>query len=215
MRMFVVGTTPVVFLLALAPEAVAESAYLLRATIRSQTVQNKRADAENLSRISDKAMLERFRKAGLLVRVPNSGRHHYTKYITADYSYLRPWSKLFLEDISRQYHARFKKRLRVTSMVRTASLQRSLAKRNGNAAAATGARRSSHLTGATLDISKNGMSAAEIAWMRKKLHALRLQKHIYAIEEFSQPTFHIMVHKDYATARAAKPRTTARARPGG
>ncbi len=175
----------------------AGSASLLRARWDSQVIQNKRADAENLSRMKNVAMVRRFAKAGLLVRVPRRTRYYYTRYIPSKYSYLRPWSKLFLDRLSRQYYARFKKKLRITSMVRTVALQNSIAKRNKNAAAAYGPRRSSHLTGATLDISKKGMNAKQLAWMRRVLHSLRQSGYLYAVEEFQQPTFHIMVHKKY------------------
>lgn len=175
----------------------AEAALALVATRDSQLIQNRRADADNLSRMRDVAMVRRFHRAGYLVRVPSSSRHYYLKSVPANYRYLRPWSKLFLDRLSRQYHARFGKRLRVTSMVRTVQFQNALARRNGNAAAATGARASSHLTGATLDISKTPMTAAEVEWMRRVLASLKRQGVIYAVEEFQQPTFHIMVYKNY------------------
>lgn len=183
--------------LVLTAPASAVNANTLRASWNSQIVQNKQADADDLSRMQDVAMVQRFVRAKLLVPVPSSTRHYYTRYIPAKYRYLRPWSKLFLDRLSSQYHARFKKKLRVTSMVRTVALQQSLAKRNGNAAAAQGPRRSSHLTGATLDISKKGMKQSEIDWMRRVLFSLREGGHLYAVEEFNQPTFHIMVYKDY------------------
>lgn len=170
---------------------------LLRARWDSQIVQNQRADAYDLSRMRDAAMVQRFARAGLLVRVPSQSRSYYTRYIPAKYRYLRPWSKLFLDRLAAQYHARFGKKLRVTSLVRTVALQNSLRRRNGNAASPYGPRRSSHLTGATLDISKNGMSAREIAWMRTVLHTLKRSGYVYAVEEFEQPTFHIMVYKNY------------------
>lgn len=183
------------------------SAELLRAKPTSQLTQNRRADEENLSRIRDRAMLRRFVRAGLLEPVPPRTRYYYTRYIPPEYHYLRPWSKLFLDRLSRQHYARFKKPLRVTSMVRTASMQARLAGRNLNAADAHGPRRSSHLTGATLDISKAGMSAEQIEWMRGVLHALKEQGYLYAVEEFAQPTFHIMVFRnytEYVAARTAK-----------
>jgi hypothetical protein len=183
--------------LASALALVAGNAALLRANRNSQALQNQRADRDDLSRMKDVAMVQRFVRAKLLVRVPNRTKYYYTRYIPAKYSYLRPWSKLFLDRLSSQYYRRFKKKLRVTSMIRTVALQRSLQKRNGNAAAAYGPRRSSHLTGATLDISKKGMRAAEIAWMRRVLHSLKKAGYLYAVEEFRQPTFHIMVYKNY------------------
>jgi len=33
--------------------------------------------------------------------------------------------------------------------------------------------------------------------MRRVLHSIRGKGYIYAVEEFSQPTFHIMVYKNY------------------
>jgi hypothetical protein len=75
--------------------------------------------------------------------------------------------------------------------------QIALARRNGNAAKAFGRLRSSHLTGATLDISKHSMTAAEQRWMRNVLFSLRRAGYLYAIEEFQQPTFHIMIFRNY------------------
>ena len=176
---------------------VADSASLLRATRSSLTLENKRADTYDLSRMRDRTMVRRFARAGLLVSVSPRARFYYLRNIASSYRYLRPWSKLFLDRLGRQYYSRFKKKLRVTSLVRTVTYQNSLRRRNRNAAAAYGARRSSHLTGATLDISKKGMTGSEIAWMRRVLASLKQQNYLYAVEEFRQPTFHIMVYKDY------------------
>ena len=199
MRQLLAGVAPILIWLVLAPPSSAQSGHrLLRATLISPIVQNRRADAEGLTRVRDRTMIRKFGETGQLVRVPGNAAHYYTKYVTPDFSYLRPWSKRFLDELAKAYYTRFKKKLRVTSMVRTASLQKRVAKRNGNAAAAYGPRRSSHLTGATMDISKHAMSAAEIAWMRKTLHRYKVQGFCYAIEEFRQPTFHIMVHKKYS-----------------
>lgn len=149
-------------------------------------------------------MVRRFVRAGLLVSVPNQTRHYYLKSIPAAYRYLRPWSKLFLTRLSAQFHARFRTRLRVTSLVRTVSFQRSLARRNRNAAAADGPRRSSHLTGATMDISKKGMTGAQLGWMRQVLSPLKAKGLIHAIEEFQQGAFHVMVHKKYLEYAASQ-----------
>lgn len=170
---------------------------LLKANAKSQLIQNAYADQEDLSSMLNVSMIQRFHRSGYLERVSSSTRYYYLHQIPAKYRYLRPWSKLFLDRLSRQYYARFKKKLRVTSLVRTVALQRALAKRNGNAAKALGARRSSHLTGATLDISKRGMTAGGLQWMRKVIYSLRKQHYLYAVEEFAQPTFHIMVYRDY------------------
>jgi Family of unknown function (DUF5715) len=176
---------------------VSQMALLLKANPYSPLIQNRYADRDDLSRMLDSEMIDRFSENGYLVKVPASTRHYYLRYIAPEYRYLRPWSKLFLDRLSRQYYARFKKRLRVTSVVRTVQSQKALATTNGNAASPFGARRSSHLTGATLDISKRGMTRAELNWMRRVIHSLKKKGYLYAIEEFRQPTFHIMVYRNY------------------
>lgn len=170
----------------------------LAARPTSQYIQNERANAFHLSRMRDIAMIRRFHAAGLLVSVPESTRFYYLHEIPAAYRYLRPWTRTFLERLSREFYATFHQRLRVTSLIRTVALQRRLSRWNPNAADATGAYRSSHLTGATLDISKHFMGTRAQAWMRRVLHGLANSGYLYAIEEFEEPCFHVMVYPTYA-----------------
>ncbi len=189
----------------------AESPSLLKATPSSLRLENQRANADDLSRMSNLAMVRQLVRENLLVRVPSRTRHYYVSGIPASRSYLRPWSKLFLDRLSRQYYARFQTPLRVTSLIRTVNLQQTLARRNGNAAPAYGAQRSSHLTGATLDISKKGMTQKEVNWMRRMLYSLKNGDYLHTIEEFQQSVFHVMVFRNYAqsvkTDHAARPAT--------
>ena len=136
----------------------------LRGTRQSQLVQNKRADRDHLSRMTDQKTLERFKRLELVVPVSPNTKDYYIHAIPAQYRYLRPWSKLFLDRLSSQFRRRFGRPLRVTSLTRTSAYQNNLARRNGNAAAAVGEKRSSHLTGASLDISKKGMTGAQQRW---------------------------------------------------
>ena len=53
-------------------------------------------------------------------------------------------------------------------------------------------------TGACLDISKKGMTRTQQSWVRKVLFQLRSTGYLYAIEEFQQPTFHVLVLRRYA-----------------
>lgn len=161
-------------------------------------MQNARADSENLSRMTSIRMLRSFERNGRLVPVSSSTSDYYVHAMPAAYRYCRPWTKLFLTRISRQFHDQFGDRLRVTSLVRTEGRQLALERTNGNAAEASGPERSSHLTGATIDISKRFMTPAEQQWMRDKLYSLREAGYIYAIEEFWQPTFHVMVYRSYS-----------------
>jgi hypothetical protein len=106
---------------------------------------------------------------------------------------------MFLERLSAQYYARFHERLRITSLVRTTRSQTQLARVNANAADAVGSFRSSHLTGASIDISKRFMSPEGQNWIRNVLYSLKQQGYLYAVEEFYQPTFHVMVYRSYPT----------------
>jgi hypothetical protein len=189
-----------------------QMALLLKGNTHSQLIQNRYADRDDLSRMLDGEMIERFSRNGYLVRVPASTRHYYLRYISPGHRFLRPWSKLFLDRLSRQYYARFKKRLRVTSLVRTVETQQALATSNGNAASPYGARRSSHLTGATLDISKRGMTRAELNWMRRVIYSLKKKGYLYGVEEFYQPTFHVMIYRNYPEYVNGLIRTLARKR---
>jgi len=78
---------------------------------------------------------------------------------------------------------------------------------NGNAAPAEGDIVSPHITGATIDIVKKGMSRREINWMRQQLFLLQSAGKIDVEEEFQQSCFHITVYKTYAPSRP-DPRTS-------
>ena len=182
----------------------AASGVSLRATTSSPLIQNRAADDDNLSRMDDRAMTARWVRLELLHAVPAKTPNYYLHAVRAENRYLRPWSKLFLTRLSSQFRARFGKPLRVTSLLRTAEYQRSLQRRNGNAASATGPKRSSHLTGASLDISKKGLTQRERDWLRRVLNSLRSKGYLYAIEEYKQPVFHIMVFRKYQDYVARK-----------
>jgi Family of unknown function (DUF5715) len=170
---------------------------VLAAKRSSQTIQNERANEYHLARMQNRAMIVRYFDEGLLASVPPETRFYYLHGIPPSYSYLRPWAKRFLDQIGREYYANFHQQLRVTSMIRTVELQRHLERRNFNAAEATGLDRSSHLTGATLDISKHGMDGRQKRWLRHQLITLEQTGYLYAVEEFEQPCFHVMVFPNY------------------
>jgi hypothetical protein len=73
---------------------------------------------------------------------------------------------------------------------------------NGNAADAEGDVVSPHLTGATIDIGKQGLSGKEITWLRNQLLGLQQAGRIDVEEEFAQACFHITVYKSYGVPPA-------------
>lgn len=60
-----------------------------------------------------------------------------------------------------------------------------------------GAVASTHLTGASVDLSKVEHSDVELAWLRLVLRRLTARGLVSAIEEFAQPHFHVMVFRAY------------------
>lgn len=213
---FVAGS--VLFVLFAAPVSQARRrsyAYVrpLVATEYSQAIQNERANQFHMTRLLDLAMVREFHDEGFLVSVPSRMPYYYLDHVSPDYSYLRPWAKVFLDQISREYYERFGQPLRVSSLLRTVYSQERLTRWNQNAAQAIGVDRSSHLTGATLDISKHFMSYRGELWMRRYLVQLERAGYLYAIEEFHQPCFHVMVFPTYSrhVSRGVQPTLASRA----
>jgi uncharacterized protein DUF5715 len=171
--------------------------------------QNTRLDAEGLERIEDESDLVDRIAHKLLVPLPASRALAVNAGLPQTHRYCRPWTAVFLTDLSRAHDAAFHRPLEVSSAVRTMDYQKRLMEINGNAAPAEGDIVSPHLTGATIDIAKDGLTRDEIAWMRRHLLALETAGKIDVEEEFRQACFHITVYKDYAPPRAPRPATQA------
>jgi hypothetical protein len=176
----------------------------LRGTFQSLARQNSKSNAEGLERIEDDNDLENRIARKALVPVPVSAKLAINGNLPEDYRYCRPWTARFLADLARLHAAIFHRPLEVSSAVRTVAYQKRLMETNGNAAAAEGDIVSPHLTGATVDIAKNGLSRKELAWMRSTLLALQQAGKIDVEEEFQQACFHITVYKSYAPSRPAR-----------
>lgn len=159
--------------------------------------QNERDEAEGLTRIEDEAQLNEMRREGELVALPVSATLRVNPTLPTNRRYTRPWTEKFLIDLGRAHAMRFHRSLQVNSAVRTVAYQRHLLRVNGNAAPAEGDTASPHLTGATVDIAKKGLSLSEIAWMRAYLLPLQTEGKIDVEEEFYQSCFHITVYKSY------------------
>ena len=159
--------------------------------------QNRRDQAEGLSRIRNTAQLNEMRRAGELVAIPVSAGLRVSPQLPLDRRCTRRWTAKFLTDLSHAHYVRFDRPLQVNSAVRTVAYQRHLIRVNGNAAPATGDIASPHLSGATIDIAKKGLSLSEIAWMRAYLLPLQAAGKIDVEEEFYQSCFHITVYKAY------------------
>lgn len=170
--------------------------------------QNVIADAEGLDRIEDDSELARMVGSNDLVMLPATGGLRINDAMPVNRRYCRPWTAKFLRDLARVHSQRFGAALVVTSAVRTAEYQRHLLLINGNAAPAEGGLASPHLTGATIDIAKKGMSMAAIGWLRAYLLPLQTSGKIDVEEEFRQACFHITVYNSYLPPATIPPALT-------
>lgn len=186
--------------LASAGDARAQS---LRGGKAAMTRQNAAADADGLTRLQDLDDLKRFIGQGHLVPIGNTRSYYldgpgsmdrtHAKY----YRYARPWTKAFMDKELGALRAKFGRKAKVTSLVRTQDYQDRIC-RAGNRAATCGDEDweiSTHLTGATVDISKHGMSRKALRWFRSRLKKLHRQGKVDVIEE--RGAFHVLVLKAY------------------
>ena len=160
--------------------------------------QNVRADQDGLTRIEDDDDIADMLRARQLVALPTSSGLRVDPRLASNRRYCRSWTASFLSDLSRAHYARFGTSLQVNSAVRTVAFQRHLQGINGNAAPAEGDIASPHLTGATIDIGKKGLTIAQIGWMRAYLLPLQAKGRIDVEEEFQQACFHVTVYKSYS-----------------
>jgi hypothetical protein len=182
----------------------------LRGSLASLERQNDRLEAEGLERIEDEADLAARIADKLLVPIPISSALAVNPELEENHRYCRPWTAKFLADLAKAHEAAFHRSIEVSSAVRTVEYQKRLERTNGNAAPAEGELVSPHLTGATIDIAKKGLTRAEIAWMRRQLMGLEVLGKIDVEEEFKQACFHITVYKGYAPAGTTGPATPAK-----
>ena len=169
----------------------------MRGSYESLARQNDKTEADNLERIEDdKDLADRIAR-GMLVPLPASQKLTVNQNLPADRRYCRPWTASFLSDLARAHAAVFHSPLEVSSAVRTVEYQKRLIGINGNAAAAEGDIVSPHVTGATIDLAKQGLSRQQLGWLRHWLLPLQKAGKIDVEEEFQQSCFHITVYKSY------------------
>jgi hypothetical protein len=175
----------------------ASAAASLKGSRPSQERQGEEAYASDLSYIENDAALERMKRAGYLVPIPVGKSLVVDERLEPKWHFIRPWTAKFLAEISSDFYAKFGRPLQVNSAVRTLERQKELRRSNGNAAALHGKRRSSHPTGAAIDLAKIGYSTEELKWVAERLLSLEKAGMIEATSERRQAVFHIMVFKKY------------------
>ncbi len=172
----------------------------------SQLKQNVRAEIDGLPVIRDDADLLTHKEIGTLVPIPKMVR--IDPRLNEKWHWCTPDATFFLGDVEFEFAEIFGHTFQVNSAVRTAKRQLEIARGdkvfppNGNTAPVSGPKKSSHLTGATIDIAKVGLTKAELDWLRKKLLALEAEDRIEATEEQDQLVFHVMVFRTYSQPMA-------------
>lgn len=180
-------------------------ARILRGSRSALARENAVADRHDLTRIRDLAELRRFIDRGLLVPVRPTDAYDLDPELGEDdpdnaalYAHARPWTRAFLDDVLAEGHRLHGDRFLITSLTRTQAYQRQLRRHNPTAATGrTPAERSSHLTGATVDIRSTTLSPEGLAWFRRRLAALERRGALQATEERGNGCFHIMIFPDY------------------
>lgn len=185
-------------------------AQVLAGSPAALATENRVADEHSLPRYADAAELRAAVAAGKLVRVADAPAYYLDETLgeadapnAALYAHARPWVKTFLDDLAADPARPKGLRMKVTSLVRTVEYQQRLRKKYATATSATKpGRRSSHLTGSTVDISTKDMSDEGKAWLRHKLAGLERRGLVQATEEkWGSMCFHVMVFPEYPDKR--------------
>jgi hypothetical protein len=177
----------------------------LKGSRESMLRQNERTFGDDLERIQDDDQLQLLTENKELVDLPETDSLRIAANLPVERRYCRPWTRTFLDDMSREYYTQFGLPLQVNSAVRTVQVQKKLRRRNRNAAMISGDVASPHLTGAAIDIARRGMTKSQIKWMRDYLLSLRDAGQIDVAEEFRTRCFHITVYKEYELSRLESP----------
>ena len=161
-------------------------------------LQNVLADREGLKRYTDQEDVERAVKNGALVRIRD------TQFI--DIGDIPEWRQVclprthdFSQDFGKSYDgASLGGGITVNSATRPTTTQRGIKSAgNRNAAPTKGPKRSSHLTGAAIDLAKLKMSSGGIKWSKKWLGRLQKKGFVVYRSERRQAVFHVFVTQKY------------------
>jgi hypothetical protein len=177
---------------------------VFRPSRESLLLQNAEVDRMELPRIENDEELESLKSSGELVPIVASEHVRFDPRLDPDRRFCRPWTRDFVEDLSRAYFETFHNSIQVNSAVRTVQVQKKLRRHNRNAAPEKGELASSHLAGITVDIQRRGLSREQVAWMQQYMLPLKELGLIEPEEERRQWVFHVMVSNRYSEQRAPK-----------
>jgi hypothetical protein len=174
---------------------------MFKPTHESLVRQNEEVNRLELPRIANTDQLEELKASEELVPIVPSPYLRVESRLDPARRYCRPWTRDFLQDLSRTYYERFNDQIQVNSAVRTVTVQRRLRRHNRNAAPESGELASSHLAGITVDIQRRGMTNPEIRFVEHYLFYLHALGLVEPEEEKRQWVFHVMVSDHYSDWR--------------
>ena len=169
----------------------------------SVALENQYADRAGIARYADRESLKAGIASGVLVPIPITSCPKLPEFRR----YVRPTAAEFLRELDARFYLATRRFLIVDSAVRSADVQKQVARHNRNAAPANGDRASSHERGTTFDIASrrvyfNGwanMRRSQYRWLLIQLAYYQGIGRIHVIEERS--CLHIMVREDYDVPR--------------
>jgi Family of unknown function (DUF5715) len=164
----------------------------------SVAAENAAADAAGIPRYADEEEMQRDVASGILVPIPITP----DKKLPVNRRYVRVAAANFMLDLDTDFNRQTGHYLIVDSAVRPVSIQKSLIRRNQNAAPAFGERASSHERGTTFDLARKSwyptgserMTRSQWAVLRTELLYYRAIGRIFVIEE--RACIHVMVRED-------------------
>src|SRR5271166_6344451 len=158
--------------------------------------QNQEMDRAQMFRVMNDSDLMQHELAQELVPVSETEALKLASDLPDSRRYCRPWTRDFLQDFSQAFFSEFHMPLTVNSLVRTMEQQARLRRHNHFAAPEWGDTASTHLTGATFDLSRRGLTTTQYAWITSYLLPLKEAGMVDPIEE-RQPVLHIVVFDKY------------------
>lgn len=187
-------TAAMVATLLLAPPLITRDNNPLKGTLGGLRYQNGMIDSLNIPRVKTEKDIENLWWENKVSRVIDADGFYVYKSVKPATRFLRPEAKKYLECLAKDYHKRFGKRFKITSLCRTTAWQKQL-RRTGIsfADADRGETQSAHLACTAFDISINGMSGEEIYFITERLAYDRADGKIDAFLEILSRNFHIVV----------------------
>lgn len=171
----------------------------LKASPDSLARQNQVIDEYQLPRIADRKELERYLPPeNFFMKVSSP----YLDMADEIGGYATAPTRDFVLELGKDFFAAFKRKLKITSLLRTAEDQKKITEQGRSIAdGSLPELQSSHLAGVAFDISKKPLNEKERQWLLKKLSAHKNAGKIEAIEEMWNNAFHIMVCPNWQEGR--------------